>query len=103
MSLVHNYVLLASTLDDDTVRRFNEVLVQQPSLTYRAQCFVKVEEECGGYKAMEGEVWCLAGNYTDDEDVIRALRSVQWVKPDSLLVMVNHSDDDDWTQLEWRE
>jgi len=97
MSVVTNYMLLPSTLDQHNLKMLNELLPDK-------MWFVDTGHECGGNKYLEAEVWLSAVNYGPlPKDVIEAIKKLDWFEPEVLIFAYMLQEDDGWTFIkeEW--
>ncbi len=102
MSKVDNYIVLPHLDDEGLFDKLNEATRREDK--ERGQEFVRVQEECGGSKYLELEIWNMAGNYFDLEQMLKAIRSINWTVPEELILMHGGPDDYAWTTISvWKK
>jgi len=93
VSNVHNYLILPSIDDWESVAKFNKWLGIDNG-------FIDISPHSGGTKHLEAEVWALAVNYNPNiDEMISKFKSYQWKNPSETLLLHKHQDANTWTAV----
>jgi hypothetical protein len=92
MSRVTNYILIfGSENGESSVDAVNASLNATGGAR---QNFLRVDRHAGGYKAIEANVYMLAGNYLPIETVARAIRDADWFNRETVQLVWRDQEDD---------
>ena len=94
MSVVHNYIILPSIDDWESVEAFNE-------WSGLINGFVNIAHHCGGTKYMEAEVWALAVNRNPDiNEMVKIFMSYPWKNKLETIMLHKDQEADTWTNVQ---
>jgi len=100
MGHVTNIVLLTGMLEDDNVKILNEWI----NTNYREGMYLKkIDENAGGNKALEVQLYTSAFNYFPLKDFIGIFSGIEWVIPEEVLLIYQDEHDDEFTVVKGKE
>jgi hypothetical protein len=92
MSVVTDIVIITSKDESESIGYLNEWCLEHD--TERKQQFVKLNTDAaGGTKFFACHIWAMAGNYFPYKDLINVFHLFRWDEPISVVLIINHEDE----------
>lgn len=95
MSIVSNYVLLPHSNDEDKLDELNKAMNTQD---YQ-RGFRCVDDDAGGTKCLEADVWTAALNMCALEDMVEIIQSITWSEPEALILIHCGQNEIEWSSI----